>query len=47
MKAIKKDSGAFAKIGARVLEGVERATPSVVSSALGYLTSLAAAYFGA
>lgn len=46
-KAIKKDSGAFAKIGARVLEGVERATPSVVSSALGYLTSLAAAYFGA
>lgn len=45
--AVKEDSGAFAKIGARILEGIEKATPGVVSGALGWLASLAAKYFGA
>lgn len=45
-EAVKKDSGAFARIGAKVLEGVENATPGVVSGAIGILASMASAYLG-
>ncbi|MEF2593293.1 MAG: hypothetical protein U0M51_01950 [Eggerthellaceae bacterium] len=45
-EARKKSSGAFARIGAKIMEGVENATPGVVSGAIGYLASLAAAHFG-
>lgn len=46
-EACKKSSGAFARIGAKIMEGIENATPGVVSGAIGYLASLAAKYFGA
>lgn len=46
-EAVGNDSGAFAKIGAKIMEGIENATPGVVSGAIGYLASLAEAYFGA
>ncbi len=39
-------SGAFARIGARVLKGIENATPGVVAKTIGYLASVAAAHFG-
>ena len=42
--AASKDSGAFAKIGAKIMEGVEKATPGVVS---GVFTSLALKFLGA
>lgn len=45
-EARKKSSGAFARIGAKIMEGVENAAPGVVSGAIGYLASLAAAHFG-
>lgn len=42
----KYNSGVFARIGSKIMEGVENATPGVVSGAIGYLASLAEAYFG-
>lgn len=45
-EAVGNDSGAFARIGAKIMEGVENATPGVVSGVIGYLASLAAAHFG-
>lgn len=45
-EAVGKDSGAFARIGAKVMEGIENATPGVVSGAISYLASLAATHFG-
>lgn len=44
-EAAKKNSGAFSRIGAKIMEGVENATPGVVSGAIGYLASLAAQHF--
>lgn len=44
-EATKKDSSAFARIGAKVIEGLENATPAVVSGALGFLYSLASQHF--
>lgn len=46
-EARKKDSGAFAEIGAKALEGVKNATPQVVSGVLSFLASAAASAFGA
>lgn len=46
-EAKKKDSGAFAEIGAKALEGVKNATPQVVSGVLSFLASAAARAFGA
>lgn len=46
-EARKKDSGAFAEIGAKALEGVKNATPQVVSGVLSFLASAAARAFGA
>lgn len=45
--ATSKDSGAFARIGAKIMEGAEKAAPRVVSDALGYLASLALKFLGA
>lgn len=45
-EAVKKDCGAFAKIGAKIMEGVEKATPGVVSGVISFLASLATANFG-
>lgn len=46
-EAKKKDSSAFAEIGAKALEGVKNATPQVVSGVLSFLASAAASAFGA
>ena len=45
-EARRGESGAFARIGAKVLKGIENATPGVVAKTIGYLASVAAAHFG-
>ena len=46
-KASEKNTGAFAEIGSKILEGVANATPTVVSGAINFLSSLASAYLSA